>query len=125
MGEETFESLREKVLNWADDRDLLNAESSEKQIGKFAEEANELVWAVSRMEALDETLNEDLESNPPNLGMAMQAEDDVADAFGDVLVTLIISAQLLAMDLTDCLNSAYEEIKDRKGKTTNGVFIKE
>ena len=44
---------------------------------------------------------------------------------GDIFVTLIILCDQLNLDLVDCLARAYEKIKDRKGKTINGVFIKE
>ena len=44
---------------------------------------------------------------------------------GDVFVTLIILCDQLNMDPVDCLGRAYEKIKDRKGKTINGVFVKE
>mgnify|MGYP001761249937 FL=1 len=50
----------------------------------------------------------------------------IVDGIGDVLVTLIIYAELRGLDLTDCLASAYNEIKDRKGTLTpEGLFVKE
>lgn len=45
--------------------------------------------------------------------------------FGDVMVTMIIMAKQLDIDLEECLEMAYEKIKDRKGKTINGTFVKE
>lgn len=47
------------------------------------------------------------------------------DAIGDTLVTIIVLAHQLDLDVTDCLNVAYEEIKNRKGKMINGTFVKE
>ena len=47
------------------------------------------------------------------------------DGIGDVLVTLIILANQLGYDVEDCLEVAYNEIKNRKGETINGTFIKE
>jgi len=47
------------------------------------------------------------------------------DGIGDVLVTLIILANQLGYDVEDCLMVAYNEIKNRKGETINGTFIKE
>ena len=44
---------------------------------------------------------------------------------GDVLVTLVIMAKQLDIDLEECLYLAYKKIKDRQGKTIDGVFIKE
>ncbi|HAP4500826.1 TPA: hypothetical protein IUW31_003042 [Enterococcus faecalis] len=40
-------------------------------------------------------------------------------------MTLVILAIQNDMDLYECLNQAYNEIKDRKGKNVNGVFVKE
>ena len=44
--------------------------------------------------------------------------------FGDVLVTLIILAKQLDLNLTQCLEKAYKKIQYRKGKTINGTFVK-
>ena len=43
---------------------------------------------------------------------------------GDVVVTLIILAMQNDMDLYECLNCAYDEIKGCTGKMVNGVFVK-
>lgn len=51
--------------------------------------------------------------------------DEIKDALGDSLVTLIILADILGYDLIDCLESAYDVIKNRRGKTINGSFIRE
>lgn len=50
---------------------------------------------------------------------------ELEDALGDSCVCLIILAHILDMNIFDCLELAYNEIKDRKGKTENGTFIKE
>lgn len=47
------------------------------------------------------------------------------DAIGDTLVTLIILSDILGLSIWDCLDSAYGEIKNRKGKTVNSTFIKD
>lgn len=46
------------------------------------------------------------------------------DAIGDTLVTIIVLAHQLDLDVTECLSIAYEEIKNRKGKMVNGTFVK-
>lgn len=38
------------------------------------------------------------------------------DAIGDTLVTIIVLAHQLDLDVTECLGIAYEGIKNRKGK---------
>lgn len=47
------------------------------------------------------------------------------DAIGDIGVVLIILADMLGYDFGDCLQLAYNEIKNRTGKTKNGSFIKD
>lgn len=51
--------------------------------------------------------------------------DELKDALGDSIVTLIILADILGYDLVDCLEAAYNVIKDRRGKTINGSFVRE
>ena len=98
-----FEELSEKVLDWARERDILQNGSAIAQLTKTEEEVAEL------REALE---NED--------------KDAMVDAYGDVLVTLIIGAQIAGLDLVGCLEAAYEEIKDRKGYLNeDGIFVKE
>lgn len=47
------------------------------------------------------------------------------DSLGDLGVVLTILCQQLDTSLEEVLTIAYEEIASRKGKTVNGVFIKE
>lgn len=49
---------------------------------------------------------------------------ELKDALGDSLITLIILSNILGFDLVECLQSAYNEIKDRQGFTKNGTFVK-
>lgn len=51
---------------------------------------------------------------------------EIMDAVGDIVVTLIMQCALQGFTLTECLEAAYNEIKDRKGYLNeHGVFIKE
>ena len=52
-------------------------------------------------------------------------KSEIIDGIGDTLVTVIILAKQLGLNPTECLESAWNEIKDRKGKTVDGTFIKE
>ncbi|MFK7947172.1 MAG: MazG-like family protein [Saprospiraceae bacterium] len=96
-----FENLQKEVIEWAEKKDLLKLENAPKQFMKFAEESGELSKAILK--------NNHLEA---------------VDGFGDVLVTLIILSEQLGYDLTECLEVAYNEIKNREGETVNGIFIK-
>lgn len=75
--------------------------------------------ALSQMKKLREEVEE--------LGEGL-VEDDrvkVVDGVGDALVVLIQICRLYGLTLDECLEHAYHEIKDRKGKMINGVFVKE
>lgn len=98
-----FDELNHKILDWAAERGILQNGSAIAQLTKTEEEVAEL------REALE---NED--------------KDAMVDAYGDVLVTLIIGAEIAGLDIVDCLEAAYEEIKDRKGYLNeDGIFVKE
>lgn len=92
---------KNEVLHWANERGLLNPENKFMQMGKMVSEVGELCDAI---------INDD--------------KNGQIDGIGDVLVTLIILANQLGYDIEDCLAVAYSEIKNRKGKTINGTFIK-
>lgn len=94
--------MTEKILEWAAARSLLNPDNSPKQMVKLMEEVGELSSAL-------------LKSNKP----------EQEDAIGDIQVVLIILSAQLGIDYKASLESAYEVIKNRKGKTVDGTFIKE
>lgn len=89
------------IEKWAREKNLDIAEP-EKQMLKVVEEVGEVAAALAR-----------------------NNKNDLRDGIGYVVVTLVILAIQNDMDLYECLNQAYNEIKDRKGKNVNGVFVKE
>jgi NTP pyrophosphatase (non-canonical NTP hydrolase) len=50
---------------------------------------------------------------------------EIKDAIGDMVVVLTNLAALEGMQIENCIDSAYSEIKSRKGKMTNGTFVKQ
>jgi len=91
------------VIRWSEARQIIQNSTSKAQLKKAWEEMQELSDA--------------LESGDRN---------GVIDGLGDVLVCLINVAAIEDLNLTDCLKSAYEEIKDRKGyMNSEGIFVKE
>lgn len=98
----TFDELIDNITQWADDRGILVSENAPKQSMKVMEELGETMGAILKGK-----------------------NTDVIDGIGDILVTVIILSKQLGLDPTICLESAWNEIKDRKGKTVNGTFIKE
>ena len=69
-------------------------------------------------------MNEDLINS---IGLwSMTRQRDVTDDIGDCLVVLNTIAIMFDTTLEDCLNVAYNDIKDRKGHmNSEGIFIKE
>ena len=58
-------------------------------------------------------------------GLAKGNEDMTKDAVGDMYVVLTILSQQLGFTIEECIEIAYEEIKNRKGRMVDGVFVKE
>jgi NTP pyrophosphatase (non-canonical NTP hydrolase) len=99
----TFDELIQNVKGWAEDKNILKAENAPKQLMKVMEELGETAGAIAKNKNTDE----------------------IQDGIGDTFVTLIILSYQMGLDPSACLEAAWNEIKDRKGKTENGVFIKE
>ena len=49
---------------------------------------------------------------------------ETKDAIGDIMVVLTNLAHMQQMKIEDCVTSAYDEIKNRKGSMVNGTFVK-
>ena len=103
----SYEKLQEKVIEWAKDRNILENSTAIKQIHKTREELYETLGASRDLEDGKESILE------------------VADGIGDMLVTIILLANIVGLDSVDCLADAYEEIKNRKGKMVDGLFVKD
>lgn len=95
-----------KVNEWADDRNLKQADPKIQWM-RITEEVGEI---------------RDVLLKPTKF---MEPQAALKDAIGDTLVTIIVLAHQLDLDVTECLGLAYEEIKNRKGKMINGTFVKE
>lgn len=111
MNNKSFGELKELVLEWADDKDLLHSENADKQFGKFIEEVFEFKTEM------------DFYSNKAEILKSINKEY-MEDEMGDIFITLIILCEDLGIDPVVCLEMAYEKISKRTGKTINGQFIK-
>lgn len=99
----SYRILELDVIRWATDRKIIPNSTPMAQAIKTLEEVTELLSALHRND-----------------------REEVVDAYADVLVTLIIGADLAGLDLVTCLQKGYDTIKDRKGYLReDGVFIKE
>jgi NTP pyrophosphatase (non-canonical NTP hydrolase) len=97
-----FEEIEKKVLSWAEDRAIFEQSSDLGQLTKLKEEFVELGDALT---------DSDLEGT--------------IDSIGDMIVVLTMIAGFNGVTLTQCYLYAYIQIKDRRGKMVNGIFVKE
>ncbi len=96
------DNVQESVINWAKERNLIKLGNAPKQLIKLSEEVGELGSAFLKNEYTE-----------------------IKDAIGDIQIVLMILSEQLGIDYNQCLNDAYNVIKDRKGKTINGTFVKD
>ena len=90
------------IRQWADQRGIYDKGDDKTQYVKLMEEAGELAQALLK-----------------------QNQEEAIDAIGDMVVVLTNLAVFVGVDIEDCIASAYNEIKNRKGKMSNGTFVKQ
>lgn len=99
----SYREVERDVVMWAEARQIIPNSTALAQAIKTHEELGELLSALHRGDRAE-----------------------VVDAYGDVLVTLIVGASLAGVDLVDALECAYGEIRERRGTLrADGVFVKE
>ena len=89
-----MDDLIENVKTWAEEKNLLKKENSKAQMLKVLEEVGETAGALLK-----------------------NKNKEIIDGLGDSFVTLIILCYQLDLEPKQCLQSAWDEIKNRKGKT--------
>lgn len=90
-----------KIKQWVIDRDL-HTQNPKIQMCKVVEEIGELAKAINKYDVAKQI-----------------------DGIGDSVITLISISEQLGLDFNKCVEYAYNEIKDRKGKLIDGTFVKE
>ena len=89
-----------KIIQWANERNLILGSDPKSQALKLMSEVGELA---------------------DNINKRADCRDDI----GDCLVVLTILAEQKGYTMQECLDIAYNDIKDRKGVMLDGCFIKE
>ena len=97
-----YNELQALVIAWATQKGILDKGTPLAQCGKTFEEVEELETAI---------LDGD--------------KAEIIDALGDILVTIIIQAEMHGLNLIECLESAYDVISKRTGKMVDGTFVKD
>lgn len=99
----TLDELNELVIQWSKDRCIIPNAKPTSQLLKAVSEMGELADATIKLDRAG-----------------------IRDAVGDVLVCLINYSALQGFTLSECLEAAWHEIKDRRGTLLpNGCFVKE
>ncbi len=90
----------QKIVQWHHDRNLIEGSTDKDQFCKLMQEAGELSDSICKGK-------------------------DVSDDIGDMIVVLLNIAERNGLTLRDCLAKAWDDIKDRKGRMVDGIFVKE
>jgi NTP pyrophosphatase (non-canonical NTP hydrolase) len=99
----SYADIQMKIIQWGEARGIVQNSTPSAQAKKTLEELDELYAAISKGDI-----------------------EEMKDAYGDILVTLIMGCACADLDLVECLKGAYEEIKDRKGYLNkDGIFVKQ
>lgn len=99
----SFANVEMKVIQWGEARGIVQNSTPEAQAKKTQEELNELFDAI-----------------------VAKDKEAMIDAYGDILVTLVMGCACADLDLVSCFKHAYEQIKDRSGTLgPDGIFYKD
>ena len=99
----SYAAIEMKIIQWSEDRKIIPNSTPEVQLLKAMSEMGELA---------DATIKKDQEA--------------IVDSVGDVMVCLINYCALQDINLVNCMEVAYDQIKNRKGTLLpNGVFQKD
>ena len=90
------------IIQWAKDRNIFVGGTPVVQSIKTMEEAVELIDGVNKRD-----------------------KGAIRDAIGDIIVTLVIQAKMQGLNIEECVEQAWNEIKDRRGRMQGGMFVKE
>ena len=95
-----MQELIGKVNKWFEDRNLIEGSTDKDQILKLMQELGELSDHACKGE-------------------------DIRDDLGDMLVVMLNIMKRNNYTIEECLQIAYDDIKDRRGKMVDGIFVKE
>jgi NTP pyrophosphatase (non-canonical NTP hydrolase) len=96
-----YNELEALVIAWATQKGIFEKGTPIAQACKTMEECTELITAI-----------------------VFDNKNETIDALGDILVTIIIQAEMQGLSLIECLESAYDVISKRTGVMVDGQFVK-
>lgn len=92
--------LTDKIKEWHHDRNLIEGSTDKDQFHKLIQECAELSDNMCKGK-------------------------DIRDDIGDVYVVLVNIAERNGLFMEECIEKAWDDIKDRKGRMVDGIFCKE
>lgn len=95
-----IDDLVDKIRQWHHDRNLIEGSTDKDQTLKLLQELGELSDSVCKGK-------------------------DIRDDLGDMMVVMINIMERNDLNMVDCLEKAWDDIKDRKGRMVDGIFVKE
>jgi NTP pyrophosphatase (non-canonical NTP hydrolase) len=99
----SYANVEMKVIQWGEARGIVQNSTPYAQALKTKEELEELFDAISKGDRAA-----------------------IADAYGDIVTTLVMGCACADLDLVECFKGAYEEIKGRTGRLgADGIFYKD
>lgn len=142
-----MKELIKKIENWAAERNLLSADNAENQHLKYLEEVGETAHAILKKDEdgivdgfgdiavtviilakqlgcplISEFEEENLDKQKYFSWFMSEVNEDSVSSIS--LDTLNDVSMYYGHSLEKCLTSAWNEIKNRQGKTIDGVFVK-
>lgn len=88
------------IAKWHHDRNLIDGATDQAQMVKLMEEVGELAKNIAR-------------------------GNDIKDDVGDIVVVLMNLLERHGLSMQECLAQAWTDIKDRRGRMIDGMFVKE
>lgn len=88
------------IKRWHHDRNLIEGSTDKDQFCKLIQEVGELSDNICKGR-------------------------DISDDIGDIIVVLINIAERNGLTIERCVSQAWADIKDRRGRMVDGVFVKE
>jgi len=102
MNNEPYDTLAyiDLIRQWHHNRNLIDGSDDKSQFAKLIQEAGELSDSICK-------------------------NRDIRDDIGDMIVVLVNIATRNNLSISECLRAAWNDIKDRRGRMVDGVFVKE
>ena len=98
-----MQTIIANIIQWHKDRNLIDGSTDKDQVLKLMQELGELSDHVCK-------------DSHTML---------IADDLGDMMVVMLNIMHRNNLTIEECLDKAYNSIKDRKGKMVDGIFVKE